>query len=220
MSAFRTLPAAALVLLALVGCTLAGCTLVAPGSVNAGSVDKGESPVSAIDQSAVTEALGAIPPFEDPTPARTADYNARFADEQWTAVVVNYPDAQRPDVEALDPVDDEEPINECRKAVTGDGVTAAVAQYSCYVRHPTVPRGVLSYDQAAYLYDYWTRFVLPCYADHGFAPVSDPPSRDDFATAWPFASWRPNPLRSGQPPTDPEHQLVESLCPSDLEWSR
>jgi hypothetical protein len=118
MSALRLLPVAAVVLLA-----LAGCTFVAPGSMNAGSVDDGESAESDIDRSAVIEALGPPPPFEDPTPERTAEYNARLVAEQWTAVAVNYPDAQRPDVQALAPADDEELLNECRKAVIGDDVT-------------------------------------------------------------------------------------------------
>jgi len=208
------LPVAALVALA-----LAGCTMVAPGTVNHGDVAAGTSEANTIHARAVRDALGDFPADEDPTPARTAEYNARFLDNQWTAVVINYPDAVRPEITDPAPADDAEgPQQQCLRAIEGDGEAAAVAAYRCYALHPTVPLGVLTKAQAGYLYDYWTTFVLPCYADNGFAHVADPPDRDVFADEWPFVSWRPNPLLEGEAPTDPEYQRVESLCPSDVQW--
>ena len=210
------LPVAALVALA-----LAGCTMVAPGTINPGEVVEGTSEANTIDAGAVRDELGEFPPYEDPTPATAAAYNTRFLDQQWTAVVINHPDAVRPEVATPAPADDAvEPQRRCLQAIEGADEAAAVAGYTCFALHPTVPYGVLSRAQARYVYDYWIDFVLPCYADNGFAHVSDPPDGDDFADAWPFVSWRPNPLLEGQAPTDPEHQRIESLCPSDVEWLR
>jgi hypothetical protein len=196
----RTLPAVALVLLA-----LAGCTFVAPEPT-----PQPEEPYS-IDQAAVVEALGEVPEGEPMTPERTADFIQRFQDYRWQLVARSYPEAVRPAVTVVD--------------TTGAGASAcmsdgqmleegSLSDYVCLAQNPPVPSAALSDDQAGYLYDYWTGFVMPCYHENGYDAEFPPPTRDEFVARWPFQEWSPRPSNLGGEELIAAFAELDALCPS------
>ena len=200
------LPALAVVLLGLTACTF----------VAAGPPERTATPQPyAIDQRAVAEALGPVPEGEPMTPERAADFIQRFQDYRWELVAQSYPHAVRPAVTVVD--------------TTGSGVTAcvsdgsmmveevALSDYVCFAQNPPVPPAALSDEQAAYLYDYWTGFVVPCYAENGYEMEQQPPSRDYFVTHWPFQNWSPRPSTLGGKEIIDIYQQLDGLCPSTPE---
>jgi len=204
------LPAVALVLLA-----LAGCTFVAPQPT-----PEPEEPYS-IDQAAVLEVLGAVPEGEPMTPERTADFITRSLDRQWEGVVAQYPDAIRPEVaaEVINDVNGEA-FRACMAPVEGGGRESALAAYICSARFPSAPSGMLTHDQAGYLYDYWTGFVMPCYAENGYPLEQSPPARADFVAEWPFQNWSPRPTSLGGEELIAAFEELDLLCPSVVDELR
>jgi hypothetical protein len=209
VSPTRTLPAVALVLLA-----LSGCTLMPPGS---GRTSTGEPSVTVIDQAAVLEELGPVPPAPELTEAVLDDYLARSLDWQWANVVRNYPHAERHEVAEIERASGSNPrAMQCADEARAAGLDPqafAVAVYTCAAQFPSLPTGTLSRDQARYLYDYWTRFVVPCYADAGYPDTSTPPTREFFAANWPFQNWAPQPKLDNHAVGGPEFDTVLANCP-------
>ncbi|GAB3605781.1 hypothetical protein GCM10027413_11900 [Conyzicola nivalis] len=194
------LPAVALALLALAGCTFVGPVELKP-----------ESEPYTIKDGAVLAALGEVPEGEPMTPEREADFIARFQNYRWSIVTQSYPDAVRPTVTVAD--------------TTGAGVSAcvsdglqsseqvALADYVCFAQNPPVPTSMLSSAQAGYLYDYWTGFVVPCYAEHGFEISADPPVRERFVAEWPFQNWAPTLANRGGEDAVAALAELEQFCP-------
>lgn len=199
------MPAAALLLFA-----LAGCTFVAPGTTVTNNVEATQEPY-AIDHSTVVEALGAVPEGEPMTPERTAEYIERFLDQQWQLVSVPYPDAMRPNVAPDNPPNGT--VNDCVTAASGTPEQAAIARYVCMARFPSPPSSMLSHEQAAYIYDYWTGFVTPCYFNNGYDVQSPPPARDTFVAEWPLQHWAPVPVSDGEMVNGEAYDELEALCP-------
>jgi len=209
VSLTRALPAAAAVLLA-----LSGCTLMAPGSLAPTATPEPYR----IEHSEVVEALGAVPEGEPMTPERTADFVSRFLDQQWELVSVPYPDAVRPTVAQEEDADGG--INACISEASGTPKEAAIAQYVCFARFPSPPSNMLTHDQARYLYDYWTGFVVPCYRDNGFDVQGTPPARETFVAEWPLQHWAPMPVRDGESVYGDQYDELESLCPGVVDELR
>jgi hypothetical protein len=134
------------------------------------------------------------------------------ADSAWELALFTAPDAARPEVEMVRFVAANEQLRavfECMEAegydVTWKGDTfellssegirasAAVAQYSCFVKYPTDPRlsQPLSAAELDYLYDWYTSVQAPCFAAEGHE-IAEAPSRQSFADNWQSASaWKP-----------------------------
>ncbi|MET4582098.1 hypothetical protein ABIE21_001588 [Conyzicola nivalis] len=148
----------------------------------------------AISDEAVLEALGPLPADEEFTPEQQNDFVQRSAEFHWTNVARGYPDAVRPEVVEIDRTTGGNPAAlACQQASTGTPQEVAIAVYVCARQHVTIPDGTLSERQVAYLYDYQTRFVLPCYEEKGHAATIAPIDRDEFIATWPFQNWGPYP---------------------------
>jgi hypothetical protein len=195
----RIYPVVALVLLA-----LAGCTFVEPTG------DEPESEPYSIREGAVLAELGEVPESEPMTPERAADFIARFQDYRWTIVTRSYPDAVRPAVTVVDTTGAD--VASCMS----DGVLSeqsALSDYVCLAQNPPVPRAMLSDDQAGYLYDYWTRFLVPCYEANDHPIDESPPARNDFVARWPFQEWSPRPSTAGGEDVIAAYAELEQFCP-------
>ena len=210
---------------------LAGCTLMAPGS--AGSATPDPEPHATIEPSDVLAALGAVPPDPQLTDELLDDYFDRWLDWQWDNLTRTYPDAVRPQVAEIARATGSNPAGTaCQDEARSAGAVAqeasasdpaaqqaaarqsAVDVFVCSVEYPSLPNGTLSRDQARYLYDYWTRFVLPCYAAAGYPDDSTPPSREFFADNWPFQNWAPQPARGSATAGDTLLDDAQADCPA------
>jgi hypothetical protein len=193
---------------------LAGCTVVGPGSALTAT---SEPSMTVIQDAAVLEALGPVPPAPEITEAVLDDYLARSLDWQWANILRSYPNAERPDIVEIERATGSNPRSmQCAdEARVGnlDSQAFAIAVYSCGAEFPSLPDGTLSRDQARYLYDYWTGFVVPCYADAGFPDTSTPPTREFFAANWPFQNWSPQPKLDNHLIGGPEFDTVIANCP-------
>ena len=150
----------------------------------------------AISDEAVLEALGPLPADEVFTREREDDFVQRSADSHWSSVTRDFPDSVRPDVAEIDRAAGGNPAAvECQQASTGTPQEVAIAGYVCARQHVTIPNGTLSEKQVAYLYDYQTQFVLPCYEETGHPATTPPISRDQFIATWPFQGWGPIPSK-------------------------
>lgn len=208
------LPVVAVVLFA-----LSGCTFVAPGSSVGSDDSTTEATVKTvvIDQADVRNALGPVPPDPEFTPALVDDYVARSLDWQWANLLTSFPNAQRPDVVEIERVTGDNPrrtqCGDVARAAGLDPQSFAIAAFVCAAEYPSIPNGTLSQDQAGYLYDYWTGFVLPCYAAAGYPDKSAPPTREYFAANWPFQNWSPQPKSGGYVVGGPEYDTLIANCP-------
>ncbi|MFF1632559.1 hypothetical protein [Leifsonia sp. NPDC058248] len=66
----------------------------------------------------------------------------------------------------------------------------AIGLYVCSVGHPGRPNSPLTPQQLGWSYDYFTRFLVPCYEANGIV-VPPAPSRADFIAKWPHQNWFP-----------------------------
>ena len=167
----------------------------------------------AISDEAVLEGLGPLPANEEFTPEREDDFVQRSADSHWSSVVRAYPDSVRPEVAEIDRTSGGSPAAlECQQASTGTPQEVAIAGYVCARQHVTIPNGTLSERQVAYLYDYQTQFVLPCYETTGHAATTPPIPRDQYIATWPFQNWGPYP--SDIDMMTVEYDQLNLMCPA------
>ncbi len=138
----------------------------------------------------------ADPPVRVPmTDAELAESLRVRADQAWSLVLEQQPDAVRPDARMERVVDDEEDYAEQQVACLRDaGVTAftegqssfsitdgdPVAVYACSVRFPLRDSGGRTDAELAYIHDYYVSYLIPCYAAEGRPYVGEVPAVDDF----------------------------------------
>ncbi|MCZ4501183.1 MAG: hypothetical protein JWQ74_3740 [Marmoricola sp.] len=204
----RTLAAAVLAAL-----TLAGCTFVGPADEQPADERPAAEPYS-IKHGAVLAALGPVPQGEPMTPERTADFIQRFQDYRWELVAKLHPDAVRPAVTVVDTTGAS--VAACMS--NGEmSEQAALSDYVCLAQNSAVPSAALSDEQAGYLYDYWTGFVVPCYAANDHEVHESPPTRDEFVTRWPFQQWSPRPATLGGEEVIAAFEELDQFCPTTID---
>jgi len=160
----------------------------------------------AISDEAVLEALGPLPADEEPSAERLAAFRHLQADRAWQGISSQYPDAVRATAEPtyLPGAEAETARKACladqglELPVGGTDDQALVkanslATYDCAQRFVDDRGPGLSERQVAYLYDYQTQFVLPCYDENGHPSTIAPIARDQFVATWPFQNWGPYP---------------------------
>ena len=62
------------------------------------------------------------------------------------------------------------------------GPAERIAFYQCFAQHPIDPvsgTGIATREQLEYVFDYWTRWLMPCIAMHGYS-VANAPEREVF----------------------------------------
>ena len=222
MSCTRNLFVAALGVLLVAGCSAPASPAPSPTPTQPFAL--------AIDPAAVLEELGPLPPFEEPSPERLAAYRQTVADLAWASVSSSYPDAVRftgqptylPNTEANAAARAclAEQGLELPEGGTDDQAlvkASTLARYTCTQQFVDEGGPGLSETQAAYLYDYQTAFVLPCYEDTGHPVVTPPIDRDDYIAKWPFQYWSPVPSRIEMMTL--EYDQLELMCPAvPEEW--
>lgn len=222
MSWSRTIPVVVLAVALLGGCV-------------AGEPETSPTPTQpfalAISDEAVREALGPIPANEEPSPERLAAFRQTMSDIGWAGISSQYPDAVRateeptylPRAEAAAAADAclAETGLELPEGGTDDTAlveASVIAGYVCNQRFVGEEGPGLSEKQAAYLYDYQTRFVLPCYEQQGHPVTTAPIARDEYIAKWPFQYWSPEPSRLD--PGTVEYDQLNLVCPGvPDEWN-
>lgn len=153
-------------------------------------------------------------------------------DASWAAVLITYPNAVRPQVAFegyVTAADQIEVMSACYTAAglpldlarngrgtvlsVGTSVTTeaeAVSQFSCQAAHPHRPVPPPSHEQLGYIYDYFVRFLVPCYELNGIVNPP-PPSREYFVANWPNQGWAPS---TGSMPLEMEFDAaLYEACP-------
>ena len=216
------MPAAALILLALAGCTAAPQPEPSPTPTQPFAL--------AIDPADVLDALGPLPPDEPPSAERMAAFRQTLSDVAWNAISSSYPDAERytgpatylPDAQVNTAV--ENCVAQQGLALPEGGTSdealvkaSSLARYVC-AQQFVVERGPgLSERQVAYLYDYQTEFVLPCYSEKGYPVLTPPIARAEYVAKWPFQYWSPEPSRIDA--MGVEYDQLNLMCPAvPEEW--
>ena len=216
------MPVAALVLLALAGCTAAPQPEPSPTPTQPFAL--------AIDPDVVLDALGPLPPDEPPSAERMAGFRQTLSDMAWNAISSSYPDAVRytgpatylPDAQVNSAVED--CVAQQGLALPEGGTSdealvkaSSLARYVC-TQQFVVERGPgLSERQVAYLYDYQTEFVLPCYSEKGYPVLTPPIARAEYVAKWPFQYWSPEPSRIDA--MGVEYDQLNLMCPAvPEEW--
>jgi hypothetical protein len=222
------LAAASVIALALTGCATADATATEP------SASPEPTPL------AVTVPMPDLGPVPEPDPplgeAESEAKRIEAADQRWMWVVASHPEAVRP----ADPfeayvTDDQrvEVMTACLEAagvpiergygspdLTGpvlsvtpmpENESQAVAGYVCDVAHPVkVVAGFANDAELGWIYDYLTRFTVPCYEANG---IENPPapSRDQWVANWPDQGWFPT---TGDVPLEAEFEAaLAEACP-------
>jgi hypothetical protein len=222
--------------LAIIGATV----LLLSGCANQPQVDGPRETTSATPSTPSAETMVSIPmPDLGPSPAPQLLDAARLealrlsaGDHRWQQLTAQYPDATRPkDLFAgyLDAGPRLAGLKNCftdagLKTETGTDAMGnvvtygasttnqqgAVAQFSCINTFSTAPVAPPTPEILGYLYDYFTKFLIPCYEANG---IQNPPAptRTEFVTLWPNQRWFPS---TGSSPmgTDSESQL-NAACP-------
>ena len=185
----------------------------------------------AISDEAVLEALGPLPADEETSPERLAAFRQSQSDRAWLAVSLQYPDAVRvtekptylPSAEARAAADTclAESGSELPEGGTDDQSLVeahVVAQYVCQQRFVDDRGPGLSEKQVAYLYDYQTQFVLPCYEEKGHPATTPAIPRDEYIAKWPFQYWAPEPSKIDMMTV--EYDQLNLMCPAvPDEWN-
>jgi hypothetical protein len=153
----------------------------------------------------------------------------------WQGVLAQYPNAVRPDVPFdgyLVQADEMTVMSACYKehsvpvgygypigAKKGDPPTSvggeanneqqAIGLYFCGAEHPGRPTAPLRPDQLAWMYDYMTEFLVPCYEAKGIT-VPPAPSKQAFVSTWPNQNWFPSPGMTANPDKD---AAIAKACP-------
>ena len=185
----------------------------------------------AIPDEAVREALGPIPADEETSPERLAAFRQVLADRAWAGISSRYPDAVRATAEPTYlPYADAAAARTSCLADQGlelpEGGTddqalvkaSSLAAYACQQKFVDERGPGLSEKQAAYLYDYQTQFVLPCYKEKGHPVTKAPIPRDEYIAKWPYQFWVPEP--SNVDTMSLEFDQLNLMCPAvPDEWS-
>ncbi|RII91354.1 hypothetical protein, partial [Clavibacter michiganensis] len=121
---------------------------------------------------------------EDLTDVETAQALRESADSLWDRVLLERPDAVRPDLPVERVLDGEEWVRQQAACLGESGVRVQVigtgedtrlgahsadvaVEYACSVRFPTTPGGPLTDAALGWLHDYYVDFLIPCYASEG-----------------------------------------------------
>jgi hypothetical protein len=185
----------------------------------------------AISDEAVIEALGPVPADEETSPERLAAFRETEADRAWRGISSLYPDAVRATAEPTYlPAAEAAAARKTCLAEQGlelpEGGTddqalvkaSTLAAYACQQRFADERGPGLSERQVAYLYDYQTKFVLPCYAEKGHTVTRPPITRDEYIAQWPFQNWTPEP--SDIDVMTIEYDQLNLMCPGvPDEWN-
>ena len=185
----------------------------------------------AISDEAVLEALGPLPADEETSPERLAAFRQVQSDRAWKSISTMYPDAKRATAEPTY-LPSAEAVAAWRACLSDQGLDLpeggtddqalikanALATYDCQQRFVDERGPGLSERQVAYLYDYQTQFVLPCYEHEGHAATTAPIARDQFIATWPFQNWGPYP--SGIDVMTVDYDQLNLVCPAvPDEWN-
>lgn len=162
--------------------------------------------------------------FEEQTAAETAAALRTQADGAWELVLLERPDAVRPDLPVERVLEGEEWVRQHAACLAESGVRVQVigtgtdtrlgghsadtaVEYACSVRFPYRPLGPPTDATLTHLHDYYLDFLLPCYASEGEAYEGEVPDRAAFiARARAGDEW--------QPTADVVNGVLESRCPS------
>lgn len=212
--------------------SLAGCA-AAPGKATGGPTGTGTPTPLAV--SVPMPDLGPSPQPASLTPQQTEALRVQARDAAWQSVLTQYPDAVRPDVPFdgyLDQADEMRVMSACFTqhgvplgysypvgAKKGDPPTGvggeatdeqqSIGLYWCTVEHPGKPSSPPNAAQLSWMYDYLTRFIVPCYRANGIT-VPAAPSKQDFVSKWPHQNWFPSPGMSADAARD---AAVQKACP-------
>ena len=213
---------------------LAGCVTAAPGATGSPTRTPTPSPTP-LAVSVPMPDLGPSPAPVSLTPEQTEQLRVQARDSAWQGVLTQYPDAVRPDVPFdgyLDAADEMTVMSACYTqhgvpisngyaigAKKGDPPTSvggeasnehqAIGLYFCTAEHPGRPTGPPTTEQLSWMYDYLTRFLVPCYEANGLS-VPPAPSKQDFVTKWPNQNWFPSAGMTSNPDKD---AAIDRACP-------
>jgi hypothetical protein len=231
MSSTRTLAAA--VLGVLLAAALSACTIPSPGGATEATPTPSPTQAFAlrIAPDDVVAELGPVPPYAEPSPERL-EHLRRLAEERaWAGLSRQYPGMPRPDAALVEYVEPGQGLARVQRCIAERGAELpadgsadgsqleanALATYVCGVQYPTRMQGLPTEEQTAYLYDYWTGFVVPCFADVGTPSAGEPPTREYFVENWPYQDWSPTPRDGGQPLTFLAIDQLDLMCPTTPE---
>jgi hypothetical protein len=176
----------------------------------------------------VVAELGPMPAHAEPTPERLERLRQIAQERAWAGLARQYPGMPRPDAALVEYVEPGDGLTRGQRCIAERGAELpadgsadgpqlqanAVATYVCGVQYPTRMRGLLTEEQTAYLYDYWTGFVLPCFEEVGTPSTAKPPTREYFIDNWPYQDWAPSPTDEGQPLTFLATDQLDLMCPA------
>ncbi|HEV7566197.1 MAG TPA: hypothetical protein VGO31_09595 [Microbacteriaceae bacterium] len=179
--------------------------------------------------------LGPSPQPAPQTPEQTEQLRLASANSDWQSVLTQYPNAVRPDAPFqgyMSAADEMAVMSACYGehgvpiaygypvgAKPGDKPTSvgadandeagAIGIYVCSVEHPSRPNSPMTSEQLGWAYDYFTKFLVPCYEANGIH-VPPAPSRSDFVSKWPNQNWFPSHGMSANPDKD---AAIDKACP-------
>lgn len=158
-------------------------------------------------------------PSPAPAPQNAAETEQRRlsnADQAWQQLLVQYPSAVRPPAPFGGYITDSTEVAVMTQCYTEQGVPIAegypvgakkgdkpssigaeadneqeaIGAWACNVEHPYRPGLPPTPQQLGYLYDYLTKFLVPCYEANGITEIPAP-SRAEFVASWPHQNWFP-----------------------------
>ena len=179
--------------------------------------------------------LGPSPQPAPQTPEQTEQLRVARVESDWQFLLKQYPDAVRPDTPFqgyITQADELAVMGACYAeqhvpvaygypvgAKKGDKPTSvgaetsteqgAIGAFLCQAEHPGRPNSPMTAEQLGWSYDYFTRFLVPCYEANGI-DVPPAPSRDDFISKWPDQNWFPSPGMTSDPDKD---AAIQKACP-------
>lgn len=182
--------------------------------------------------------LGPVPEPDPPlTEAESEAKRLEAADQRWAWVLMDWPQAQRPPDPFVSYITDDERVAVMTACFEDSGVplergygtpdltgpvlsvsaqpeteAQAVAGFTCETAHPVkVVASDANEAELGWIYDYLTRFTVPCYEANGFRNPP-PPTRDEWVANWPQPCWFPT--TGDGPPIDHELQAaLDEACP-------
>lgn len=157
-------------------------------------------------------------PSPAPSPMSDAEREqARLddADRRWATLLLTYPAAVRPEVAFegyldVTPMfariksclyDHGVPVDEGTDAMSGELVSVsgipstqqqAIDDFACVTATPFTPAPPVNAEQLAYLYDYLTQYIVPCYEANGVTDIPAAPTKQFFVDNWPNQNWFPS----------------------------
>lgn len=180
--------------------------------------------------------LGPSPAPAPQTPEQTEQLRLAAVEQAWQQVLLQYPSAVRPNVTFEGYTTEATAMDVLKACYTEQGVPfgygypigakkdakptsvggeasnekEAIGLYVCGVEHPGKPNSPLTPQQLGWSYDYFTKFLVPCYEANGVV-VPPAPSRADFIAKWPNQNWFPTAASI----EDPERAAaVAKACPA------